>query len=261
MTTAAAQPVRYLQPESYQAAAGGQVSVRIAAGDAANAQNERWPGERVGWFFTRVAGTQVNLDHSRPAKADDDFLTLAAPQGGVMMAGLDLRPSVAEYSGAELERFFTRYVPPGALPAGRKALPDDARVRVRRVESAKLLLKVAGARGETLDASAPLSKAGQQVEIRLLADPTSAAVGSDIPVWTYVGNAKQGGVKVIATHVASKQTQESVADAGGAARFTLKQPGPWRVEFHYARPLVDDPQADWVIYTATLAFEANGVGQ
>ena len=135
---------------------------------------------------------------------------------------------------------------------------------MRRIESAKGLVRVSDPEGRPVRPSAVAqSKTGQAVEIRPLADPTMTAVGSDLPLRAYVLGEKLVGARMLATCIADGVTREAITDESGSCHFRIASTGVWRVEFHDVRPLSDDPEATWAIYSATLTFEVtrNGAGR
>lgn len=240
-----------------------------------------WPADRIGWFFVRGDGTQENHDTLKPAQASDDFVALALKQPGAKLIGADLRPAVSNWTGKQFEVFIKQNIAAESLPADRKPLAADAPVRVRRIESAKAIVRVAVANEKVGADSRPgqpapsqpastasaghsavvMSKSGQAVEIRLLADPTAMKLGSDVPVRTYVNGDKQTKMKVRATHE-SGDAQEFVTDGSGSGFFKLKSAGLWRIEASHAAASKDDADADWVAYSATLTFYATeGAGK
>jgi len=259
---AAAQSVKYLSPDEYQAHVGDQLRLHVEAGDALKPQRAAWPAETIDWLYVRAAGTQENLhkERVRPARAQDDFLTVPLAHPGVALIGFDTRPTVTQVAGKNLQAFVARYVEPASLPNPRQRFPSAAKLNVRRVESTKTLVRVQTEDGERSHSATAQSKSGQAVEIRPLADPTMVPLGSDLPVRAYVGGSKKVGVRLLATSVAAGKTQQMVTDSSGAAHFRVTHAGLWRVEFHHAEPLKDDPAADWAIYSATLTFEVEEKG-
>ncbi|MCP5111763.1 MAG: DUF4198 domain-containing protein, partial [bacterium] len=213
--------------------------------------------DAVGWFFARVSGTQDNYaeDRLRQAAADQKAITLPLEHSGVLLAGLDKKPAIEQVQGRELLAFL------GARTAFKTARGESRAVnprriyRVRRFESAKVLVRVPGPGGEAPHSATAQSKTGQLVEIRPLADPTSIAVGSDLPIRVYAGGEKRSGAMVLATNVSTGKSQKLTTDPVGAADFNVNASGLWRVEFHHAQKLEQDPDADWLIYSATLSFE------
>jgi len=186
-------------------------------------------------------------------------VTLSKP--GVTMVGLDIKPTAAKVEGKSFKAFWGRMAPGQAHKDAITALADADEVRVRRIESAKTLVRVPDPGGKPASHSAVAqSKTGQAVEIRALADPTMAGVGSDLPVRAYVGGDKQPGVKMLATCVATGKTQEALTDSSGSCHFRIDSAGVWRIEFHHAELLQGDPKADWVIHSATLTFEVTNPG-
>jgi hypothetical protein len=99
-----------------------------------------------------------------------------------------------------------------------------------------------------------------RAELRSLFDPTVAKPGSDWAVRIYIEGAKKSDGLVQATSLADGKIQSAITDESGAARFHLGAAGVWRVEFHDAQPLENDPQADWVLRSGTLTFEVPSGG-
>jgi hypothetical protein len=259
---AAGQSVTYLSPDKHQVRVGEQVRLRVEVGEALQPQRAAWPADAIDWLFVRLAGTQENMheDRVRPARAQDDFLSVTLSHAGVALIGFDTRPAVQQVAGKDLRAFLDRYVESAALPDARPPIQPTAKLNVRQVESTKTLVRVSAEGDQRSHSATAQSKSGQAVEIRPLADPTMVAVGSDLPVRAYVNGSKKVGVRMLATSVAAGKTQQSVTDASGATHFRITHAGLWRVEFHWAEPLKSDPTADWAIYSATLTFEVEEQG-
>lgn len=277
---ASAQTTARLQPQSFHVLIGQPLTLSWQR--TGPSQPEPWPENSCRWFFARVAGTQENRDSipaspAPPAPANaspvPDDAPAAPPNNqtnpsaiwtfdkpGTAMVGLDLRPSIELIEPATLRAFLESHAAPTCLALLEHA-GDDALLRIKRLESAKTFIRVFDALGQPVESGAsetPASKSGQHVEVRTLMDPTAAAIGSDIPCRVYEkGDAVAGG-RLLATHVATNTTQSVIADAKGIVNFRLSDPGEWRLEFHHAEALKDDPEASLVLYSATLTFNAGG---
>jgi hypothetical protein len=253
---ARAQSTSYLLPDRYEVVAGREVAVHVARGPSGVLATIPWPGEEIEWFFVRTAGTQRNLAKP-PALPGEDSLRLQLSEPDVAMIGMDSRPWIESVHGTELRKFLESDVAPSSLPADWVAQTSGETLRVRRVESAKLLVRVArsapGAKDEWRGSATGSSKVGQRTEIRTLVDPTAIAVGSDLPVRIAWADSAGVDVRVVARQVATETKSTSLAP-GGAGWFTVNAPGEWRVEVHRAKRLKDDPAADWEVETATLSF-------
>lgn len=247
---------RFLVPAAHQAAAGERVALRVQAPRAdGGLAAAAWPGAEVKWFFVRVAGTQQNFDALAADAPGGEAVSLAVERAGVTMIGLDLRPRVETLTGAEFEALLAAKVAAEALPAGRTKAAPDAKVRVRRIESMKSLMRVRNDRGEAPPAQVAQSKAGQAAELRLMLDPTVGRVGSDVAVRAYVAGDKRPAARVIVRREGDEKATEFTTDPTGSGYFRVLAAGRWRVEFTHAEPLKDDPEAEWAVYTATLTFE------
>lgn len=249
------QSAPFLVPDRYAGAVGEELrlSVRTAEpghpGEADLAQTD-WPG--VEWFFARVGGTQENRSEVVPG--DAGAVTWPLTHAGVTMVGVDFEPVIETVPGERFARLLAERTAAAVPPD----LATRESVRVRHIRSVKTLVTVRAPGAPTPDAATGVSKAGQAVEIRPLFDPTATPVGGDLPLRMYIDGDAFGKPRIVATHAPSGA---SVTLGGGeGVRSTLDLritgPGPWRVEFRHAAPLVGDAAADWVLYSATLTFEA-----
>jgi len=134
----------------------------------------------------------------------------------------------------------------------------QARVRVRRIEGSKVLVRAVG-QAEVVSGPSATTKRGERAEIRPLFDPTALLAPSVFPVRVYFDGDSAQGCDVLATHVATGAVQRVTADDMGIANLELHEGGAWRVEYHRVRAAGDeDQEALWVVYSATLSFEMVG---
>ena len=257
---APAQTVTYLMPDACSIEGGKQVAVHVDIDDAGVLKRSAWPTQKIDWLFVLAPGTQENREDVGPANPAGDFINVALTRPGVTLVGMDTGPAPANVTGEQFKQFSKRAATGRAFADAIALIGDGDQVRIRRIESAKTLIRVR-APGAPLAARrlshSPIaqSKSGQTVEIRALTDPTAVIVGSDLPVRAYVFGSKRVGAKVRATSVAAGQTQEAVTDSSGSCHFRIDALGIWRIEFHDLKPLEDDPEVDWMVYSATLTFE------
>ena len=244
------QQVRSLAPDRYQVRAASAVGLRLLAGKSP----QDWPEQQISWLFVRVAGTQLNLDTLASLPAD---ASRSAPvkleRAGIAMIGLDLRPRVESLPAAEFQQFLSER-------AGLEPDPDaTGQVRVRRVESFKLLVRALDNQGELRNSADSQSKSGQQVEIRPLADPLEVRLNRDLLVRVYLPQGASVGALVLATHLPSGTAKRFRTGPGGTGHFTVDTAGEWLVECHSVRALDDDPEAEVELHSATLRFEVPAV--
>jgi hypothetical protein len=254
--TAAEPAVTYLTPETFKPDVGQTLTLRVNTGSAARTDLAPWPADQLNWFFVRGGGTQQNRPNIAAKAHDANAAEFAVSQPGVSVIAVNFKPSVVEMSGDDLKRFLLQNVAGAERDPRVAALNGKTTVRVRRIESATALVRAPERSGHELAPSAiATSKLGLPGELRSLMDPTVANAGSDWAVRIYIEGSNRPGGKVQATSLADGKTQSAIADASGAARFHIGTGGVWRVEFHDAQPLQNDPQADWVLRSATLSFE------
>ncbi len=253
--------VSFLTPSKHSAIVGESLTLRFDAGAARDARPVPWPSGEVKWLFIRGGGEQENRHDVRPQRAQDNFVSLRIVHPDVTLVGLD-HTTVREATGAELRAFLDQNVALDSTVGGVQGLTADRKLRVRHIAVAKTLIRVPAEDGQVLPSAIATSKSGLAAEIRPHFDPTAALIGSDLPLTVYVDGDKRPDAKIQATNVTTGQTTTMIADPSGSGHFRVTDPGVWRVEFHYAQPLQNDPAADWVIYSATLTFEvAKGGGQ
>ncbi|MCW5774996.1 MAG: DUF4198 domain-containing protein [Phycisphaeraceae bacterium] len=257
------QRVMSLTADRLTLAPGESASLRLEALGAEGAREIAWGEAGVEWVFVRDSHSQRN--HQAAPVGDDGRTVRVSPaRAGVTMVGVDLARRVevmeaeafgrlVERAGRKLEEMETG---PGKAPPRGTEAPPQVRggVRVLRVESACALVRVGGAATDIA-----VSKSGLATEIRALMDPTSLLLPSDMAVRVYADGSGVPGATVIATHAASGAERRTTADDKGIAPVHLDRPGAWRVEFHHVVPS-RDPEADWVVYSCVLTFEA-GAGE
>lgn len=249
---AAAQEARFLEPASAAVSLGDRVGISVFEGAARRA----WPGERIAHFLARTAWTQDNRDtlEAEPAPAGDLTTSAAwtADRPGVLLLGLDLEPAVETVGAEAFGRFVARALPAERREAIASALPEGGEVSVRRVESAKSLVRVSADGAEPV--SIANSKTGQAVEIRPLLDPTILTPGGDLPIKIYAVIPGPAGGVVIATNTTTGESFPVALADDASANLNIPSAGRWRLEFHAVAP-DDTGEADWLVHTATLTFE------
>ena len=252
--SARAQEALFLEPASAVVARGERVELTAAVGVGGGEGVARaWPAERIHHFFARTAWTQENRD---TLAAGQDGLTAgwAAELPGVMVLGCDLSPRVEVVPGESFSAFVGRVLP-SSRRAAFGALPAAGEVSVRRVESAKALVRVEAAGEQPV--SVATSKTGQAVEIRPLMDPTALAPGGDLLLKIYAAIPGPAAGVVLATNTTTGESLSVETDDTASANLTIPSAGRWRVEFHAVMPIADE-DAQWLIHTATLTFDVAG---
>jgi hypothetical protein len=247
----AARP-RFIVPDRFAAAAHDAVRLSFRSPSDGKFEPIAWPV--VDRLFIRADGGQKNRHDVTPSQPDGDGLTLVLTTRGANLVGADIRDAVERIPAAELRTLLERAG--GKIAA---TIPDAGEIRVRFVRSAATLLRVSSGDAPREPSAVATSKTGQKAEIRPLMDPTTAAVGSDLPFRVYVDGSKVEGVKVRAT-IAEATAVERTTDAGGSLFFPVSAAGVWRLEFAHAKPLERDDAADWAVYVGTITFEVPPAG-
>lgn len=252
----------FLLPDRFSVPAADPIPLRIeTAIDGAAPTVQPWPGDSVRRLFLRIGGTQDNMHRAVPPQGRKTF-DLVPSHAGIAMIGLDLKESVVPMSGRD---FLVAAPADDCAPAARtdrEALRPEAAVRVRKVDSAKTIVRVGDASDPAYDNSAAVSKGGTNAEIRPMFDPTKARPGSDLLLRTFCSGSARSGVRVTAVHAGSGESQKVSTNSEGLAYIHIAAAGVYRVSFVRAEQADQVPDADWVLYTATLTFETpDGPGE
>lgn len=252
-------PCRYLTPDRFATPSDAELILRIEETGGAGRRAVSWPADSIRRYFVRSLAAQENRDTVPAAPGRSDGAVVRLTHAGMNMIGVDFHPRLDTIAAAEL-----RQLRPAPLSRDEEValagLPEDRPVRVRRIESCKAFVRVEG--DEPYDSTqVATGKSGQAVEIRLLANPALVPVGGDLPIRVYVDGDKCGGVVVRAVHADTGVTRECSVSEGGFANLTISASGVWRVEFTKAAPAEagDKAEADWILWTATVTFEAAAV--
>ena len=242
-----------LSADRLVAVVGESVTLQLRSANE-NIADAPWTADQIAWLFIRGEGTQRNIPRARYDNPDATSIEVRLTQPGVTMIGVDRRPQVQQWPAARVRETLQGLVDDVKLPA---ADGDAARVRV--IESSKIILRVVGddpRRGR--QSAVAQSKSGQQVELRLMADPARVPIGSDLPVRAYVGGDKRPAARVTATHVESGTVQESLATRDGFVNLTVTAAGRWRIEMFAADAAEVGAEFDWIVYRSVVEFEAGG---
>ncbi len=256
---AGAQSTTYLVPARFEAESGSKLEIHVELGVGDALSPAAWPTGGLDQFFVRTAGTQRNLPEVAPARPEDAFVSIDLGDPDAAMIGLDRRPWIESVPGPKLRAFLEKDVAASSLPEGWKARTDADALRVRHLDSAKLLVRsvrelTVGGEPEKLPGSATsASRAGQRSEIKVLVDPTVMALGSDLPLRVSWFDSKDVDATILAKNLPSG-SEVSVRTTKGNGWLRIDHPGRWQLEVHRARTLADDVAADFEIESATLVF-------
>jgi hypothetical protein len=175
-------------------------------------------------------------------------ILLPPQRPGMYFVGLDLSPRVEEVEAASLAAFAKARSDDEAFEG-----PAAGRVRVRRSESFKTLVRVGDKGQEFAGAAVAIGEGMQAAEIRPLMDPTALLLPSDLAITVSLKGRELEETRVLVTCLATGKTRE-VEIEEETGHFRLTEPGRWRLEFHHlvASP---DKDADYNLTSATLTFE------
>lgn len=249
-----AQGVGHLFAGRYEAARGQTLEVRLDQHAADRWSPAPWPTD-LEWVFVRVAGTQENLPELQPDRPGDASVRVPLVRAGVTLVATDLVPRLETWTSEALPRHLAELELQGHLLADWRASAESDEVRLRRLESHKLLVRSVGPAGWMPNSATAQSKTGQRAELRPLADPTSMQRGSDLPLRVYFPHGPKENVRVLARHRETGRTQAFLTDREGTGFLSLEVAGLWTVEAHQLRVLPTDGDAELELVSATLTFE------
>jgi len=262
LAPAQAQRVGRLHPTGPLPGPGGQLEVQLLSGEGAATRIERWPApEKRNWLFLRAPGTQSNIAEVPTSGSPATRARLDLPLGeygndGVVV-GLDLGVRIEPVTPANWQRFLLERT---GLAQSEQGLPPLAAgappVRVRRLESMKLLVRPEGGDRVRTPSAVLMAKTGQAVELRPLADPTTVSPGSDLPLSVYTITGETRGLTITALHEPSGATTQVVTGLGGMAHVRITAAGRWTLEMHQVLELNGAWNADFEVRSATLSFVA-----
>ncbi|MFT7671093.1 MAG: hypothetical protein ACI8X5_003809 [Planctomycetota bacterium] len=243
---------------------GGQLEVSLQRGEAGSLRTLPFPGtEQRNWVFLRSPQSQSNFQEVPTLGAKEERGQLALPAGNYqsegVVVGLDLKPSLVELPLADWERFQVQKLGAKEPAPFTSAFETPSTVRLRRIESSKLLVRLREGKEVPIPSAVLMTKTGQAVELRPLADPTTITPGGDFPVKFYSPSGTSAGVFVTALHEASGTRTSFTTRPGGIAHMKITKAGAWTLEAHELVPLMGARDADYELCSASLRFVSPAV--
>jgi len=261
LSPAQAQRVGRLQTTGPLPGPGGQLELQLVRGEGSGALVDRWPGpEERNWLFLRAPGTQANLQQVLTSGTPPNRALIALPLGEYgsegIVVGLDLGVRIEPVTPADWHRFLLEHTGLAESQRGHSPFSGSPPVRIRRLESMKLLLRPEGGGQVRVPSAVLMAKTGQAVELRPLADPTTVSPGSDLPLRVYMITGETQGLTITAFHEPSGARTQVVTGPGGMAHLRIRAAGRWTLEVHQVLELNGAWNADFELRTATLSFVA-----
>jgi hypothetical protein len=137
--------------------------------------------------------------------------------------------------------------------AGYRNVDPTSPLRRRYARSIKALVRV----GENSDGELHAKSIGQQIEIRMLQNPHTAALGAKLPVQVqYEGRNLSGQLvkALVQGDDGSVSVARATTDDEGVAHFELDRSGQWMLRVTYLQRCSESEEADWDTFYATFGF-------
>lgn len=261
---AAAQDLSRLTPTRPLPLPGGQLVISWERGEADSLRTLPFPSaEQRNWVFLRSPKSQSNFQEVPTVGEEVRSARLALPEGNYqsegVIVGLDLKPTDVHIPIADWERFQVQKLGVQAPLPFESAFETPGTVRVRRIESSKLLLRLREGKEVPIPSAVLMTKTGQAVELRPLADPTTITPGGDFPVKFYTPTSTPAGALITAVHEESGTRTTATTRPGGIAHLRISKAGSWTLEAHELLPLKGTRDVDFELRSASLRFVSPAV--
>ncbi|MCG3127106.1 MAG: hypothetical protein CHACPFDD_01964 [Phycisphaerae bacterium] len=240
---AGAQTGRVLRADRYTLEPVSFVRLSLGESAAPGTPALGWPADDVELVFVRSAGRQENIHSVRTDRRDPQAANIRLEQPGAYVLGFESLPREVLASDGS-----------GGEAAGAPATPPR---KLRHVDASKVIVRAGALRDHS---PVVMSRAGQFAEIRLMADPTAAGPGSDVPVRLYFADGKATGTELRAVCWRSGREMKLTSDAEGVATVALDEAGIWTIEFRHAAPDRENPGGPWLSARASVTFEVPAGG-
>lgn len=238
----AQQPV-FMTPDAFLLSAP-TAKLGLRMGQGINSSELSWSNLPVRWIFVKTGQVQENRDSAAEWQTPGGGLTVPIPAAGAVMIGADFLPTRESATGTSLMRL----MPDRKLEASRA-------YTIRHYRSATTLMRTVWPKADNESGAAiPTSEAGLKGFIHPLFDPTRLMLGGDLAFEvTSEGKEVERGI-IAATHVSTGTVVSISFEAGKLARFYPTLAGVWQLATQIARPLSNDPRAQFEVISATLTF-------
>ncbi|MBS1724534.1 MAG: hypothetical protein JSS66_16450 [Armatimonadetes bacterium] len=230
----------FLQPDQFFLK-GRTALVDLRRSSAPSLVPEEWSDAPVKWSFLRTGEVQENRDDIGEWLRPDGRLELKIPASGPIMFGIDFLPRIESVNSTDLRKLT-------------KAPVGAGTVKIRHYRTAVTILRTQWGPGVDSPGSAvATSETSLTSAVHLMMDPSSLMLGGDIAFEVVMRGLEIEDATVKINHRSSGETL--VRDDAERYRFTPDKPGVWDMEVQFVRPLKDDPEAQFELYSTTMTFE------
>jgi uncharacterized GH25 family protein len=239
----------WLEPETYSAAPGDTVTVRLHVGEDFTSQEERPFQKKM------TAKSQLHSAKQVQDLAGEDGKTPLAkvklPAAGGHLVALERGVATITLDADKFNKYLEEEGQDAVLEQRRKAGEDKSPGRERYTRYLKALVQAGDAHDDVFK-----MVLGQRLEIVPQAGPATLEAGGVLPVRVLFEGKPLAGAKVSAHHRTRDKvvTLTATTSKEGLAEFKLEQAGPWLVRLVHVRRCEKCDDADWESFWAAYTF-------
>ncbi|MGI8705112.1 MAG: DUF4198 domain-containing protein [Sphingomicrobium sp.] len=225
----------WLQPKTYQAAAGDRVPLTFYVGHHGE-QHSAKLSPRPSWLLAMKARGSVGTANLLKARGFKPSAGVPLDRPGTYLLSLDTRDFRNPMSAKNFETYLEEEGLAGAEAAWRRAPVTSRKVRESYRRHAKALVQV-GTGPQALEGPVT-QRIGQRLEIVPGANPYALGAGSSLPatVW-FRGKPLAGALVTLGDLDRPKDPLVTVrSDAAGRVSFRLPRPGRWMMNVVWSVP-------------------------
>lgn len=194
----------------------------------------------VRWAFVKTGLVQENRDDLTGWLDTGGTFQCPVPGPGAVMVGVDFAPTLEVLPRNSVKAL----AEPGTLILG-------STVKVRHYRSALTLFRSPQDDPGSTIATTEVSLAAS---IHPLIDPTRFQLGGEMPYELVLRGEEIEKAPVSVFSVTSGRTLTIATTEGGLGVFKPTEPGEHRLSYQYARPIKNDPDAQFEVFSTTLVF-------
>ncbi|MBI4429648.1 MAG: DUF4198 domain-containing protein [Ignavibacteriales bacterium] len=244
----------FLFPSSFRSSGKDKIKVTIHVDDVFPGKAVKWSVSRVLRFEYRFGAASSDLTKKAPEN-DSSGVVVPVEGTGTHMFALDWAARLIELKADQFSHYLASEGLDHVVKMRKERGEENKNGRERYSRYVKTLIH------SGLENSEALSKVvAQTIELVPLDNPYAKKVGDTISLRVLfrgepLANALVSSTYAGATDKPDTYAQSSRTDDRGMVQVKLTHEGPWLVRTVHMLPLVNDKEADWESWWASLTFE------